>query len=48
MEENLVRFVLDPSKGVCADPEGRVAILEVKGPGPPVGVRASVEPRQER
>jgi hypothetical protein len=30
--------VLDPSKGVCADPVGRVAILEVKGPGPPVGV----------
>ncbi len=30
--------VLDPSKGVCADPVGRVAILEVKGPGPPGGV----------
>ncbi len=30
--------ILDPSKGVCADPVGRVTILEVKGPGPPVGV----------
>ncbi len=30
--------VLDPSKGVCADPVGRVAILEVEGPGPPLGV----------
>jgi hypothetical protein len=30
--------VLDPSKGVCADPVGRAAILEVKGLGPPVGV----------
>ncbi len=30
--------VLDPSKGVCADPVRRVAILEVKGPGPPGGV----------
>ncbi len=30
--------VLDPSKGVCADPVGRVAILEVEGPGRPVGV----------
>ncbi len=30
--------VLDPGKGVCADPVGRVAILEVKGPGPPGGV----------
>jgi hypothetical protein len=30
--------VLDPGKGVCADPVGRAAILEVKGPGPPVGV----------
>ncbi len=30
--------VLDPSKGVCTDPVGRVAILEVEGPGPPVGV----------
>ncbi len=29
--------VLDPSKGVCADPVERVAILEVKGPGPQVG-----------
>jgi hypothetical protein len=33
----LTVIVLDPSKGVCADPVGRVAILEVKGPGPPVG-----------
>ncbi len=30
--------VLDPSKGVCVDPVERVAILEVKGPGPPGGV----------
>jgi hypothetical protein len=30
--------VLDPSKGACADPVGRVAILGVEGPGPPVGV----------
>ncbi len=30
--------VLDPGKGVCADPVERVAILEVKGPGPPGGV----------
>jgi hypothetical protein len=30
--------VLDPSKGVYVDPVGRVAILEVEGPGPPVGV----------
>ncbi len=29
--------VLDPSKGVCADPLGRVAILEVEGPGPQLG-----------
>jgi hypothetical protein len=31
-------LVLDPGKGVCADSVGRVAILEVEGPGPPVGV----------
>jgi hypothetical protein len=31
--------VLDPGKGVCADPVERVAILEVKGPGPPGAVR---------
>ncbi len=31
-------LVLDPGKGVCADPVERVAILEVKGPGPPGGV----------
>jgi hypothetical protein len=30
--------VLDPKKGVCADPAGRDAILGVEGPGPPVGV----------
>ncbi len=30
--------VRDPGKGVCADPVERAAILEVKGPGPPVGV----------
>jgi hypothetical protein len=30
--------VPDPGKGVCGDPVGRVAILEVEGPGPPVGV----------
>jgi hypothetical protein len=31
-------IVLDPKKGVCADPVGRDAILGVEGPGPPVGV----------
>ncbi len=30
--------VLDPKKGVCADPVGRDAILGIEGPGPPVGV----------
>jgi hypothetical protein len=30
--------VLNPGEGVCADPVERVAILEVKGPGPPSGV----------
>jgi hypothetical protein len=30
--------VLGPSKGACADPVRRVAILKVKGPGPPGGV----------
>jgi hypothetical protein len=30
--------VLDPGEGVCADLVERVAILEVKGPGPPDGV----------
>jgi hypothetical protein len=30
--------VLDPGKGVCADPVERVAILKVKGRGPPGGV----------
>jgi hypothetical protein len=30
--------VLDPSKGVGADPVGRVAILEVEGQGLPVEV----------
>ncbi len=34
----MIRIVLDPSKGVCADPVGKAAILEVKGPGPPAGV----------
>jgi hypothetical protein len=34
----IIYIVLDPSKRVCADPVGRVAILEVEGPGPPVGV----------
>jgi hypothetical protein len=29
--------VLDPKKGVSADPVGRDAILGVEGPGPPVG-----------
>jgi hypothetical protein len=29
--------VLDPGKGVCADPVERVAILEVKELGPPGG-----------
>jgi hypothetical protein len=31
-------LVLDPGKRVCGDPVERVAILEVKGPGPPGGV----------
>ncbi len=31
-------IVLYPSKGVCVDPVGRVAILEVEGQGPPVWV----------
>jgi hypothetical protein len=34
----ILRSVLDPGRGVCANPEERVAILEVKGPGPPGGV----------
>ncbi len=29
--------VLNPGKGVCADPVEKGAILEVKGPGPPSG-----------
>jgi hypothetical protein len=29
--------VLDPGKGVCADPLERVTILEVEGPAPQVG-----------
>jgi hypothetical protein len=29
--------VLNPGKGVCADPVERCAILEVEGPGPPSG-----------
>ncbi len=35
---NGIVTVLDPKKGVCADPVGRDAILGVEGPGPPVGV----------
>ncbi len=34
---NMIRTVLDPGKGVCADPVGRDATLGVGGPGPPVG-----------
>ncbi len=34
----LLGIVLDPGEGVCADPVERVAILGVKGPGPPVGI----------
>ncbi len=30
-------IVLDPERGVCADPVGRDAIFGVGGPGPPVG-----------
>jgi hypothetical protein len=30
--------VLDPERGVCADPVGRDATLRVGGPGPPVRV----------
>jgi hypothetical protein len=30
--------VLDPEKGVCADPVEEDAILGVGGPGPPFGV----------
>jgi hypothetical protein len=33
-----ITIVLDPKKGVCADPVGRDAILGVEGPEPPVGV----------
>jgi hypothetical protein len=29
--------VLDPGKGVCADPVGKDTTLGVVGPGPPVG-----------
>ncbi len=29
--------VLDPGKGVCADPRGRDAVLGEGWPGPPVG-----------
>jgi hypothetical protein len=32
-----VGSVLDPGKGVCADPVGRDATLGAGGPGPPVG-----------
>jgi hypothetical protein len=34
----VVIHVLDPEKGVCADPVGRDATLGVGGPGPPVKV----------
>ncbi len=37
-ENKLMVSVLDSGKEVCADPVERVAILEVKGPGPPGGV----------
>ncbi len=30
-------ILLDPGKGVCADPVGRDATLGAGGPGPPVG-----------
>jgi hypothetical protein len=30
-------IVLDPGKGVCADPRGGDATLGVGGPGPPMG-----------
>ncbi len=32
-----VHIVLDPGKGVCADPRGRDATLGAGGPGPPMG-----------
>jgi hypothetical protein len=32
-----ILHVLDPGKGVCADPVGRDATLGVGGLGPPVG-----------
>jgi hypothetical protein len=35
MDAGKTRGVLNSGKGVCADPVERVAILEVKGPGPP-------------
>jgi hypothetical protein len=38
MSMSVVMSVLEPGEGVCADPVERVAILEVKGPGPPDGV----------
>jgi hypothetical protein len=33
----IIIIVLDPGKGVCADPVRRGAILEREGPGPPSG-----------
>ncbi len=30
-------IVLDPGKGVCADPRGGGATLGAGGPGPPMG-----------
>jgi hypothetical protein len=36
--ENEIKLcVLDPERGVCADPVGGDATLGVGGPGPPVG-----------
>ncbi len=36
-EGALFILVLNPGKGVCADPVERGAILEIEGPGPPSG-----------
>ncbi len=32
-----ITIVLDPGKGVCANPSGRDATLGAVGPGPPMG-----------
>jgi hypothetical protein len=37
MYGDMTLFVLNPCKGVCADPVERGTILEVEGPGPPNG-----------